>query len=60
MSRLTKSNNKYLFGVCAGVATWLNLDVSLVRLLFVFGTIFTGSIMFWIYLLLALILPNEE
>jgi len=60
MSNLTKSKNKSLFGVCGGIAKWLNLDVSVVRILFVIGAIFTGSIVFWLYLLLALILPNEE
>ncbi|NDG30446.1 PspC domain-containing protein [bacterium] len=60
MSNLTKSKNKSLFGVCGGIAEWLNLDVSVVRILFVIGAIFTGSIVFWLYLLLALILPNEE
>lgn len=60
MTKLTKSKDKSLFGVCAGISKWLNLDVSLVRLSFVVGAIFTGSIVFWIYLLLAIILPNEE
>lgn len=60
MSNLTKSKNKSLFGVCGGIGKWLNLDVSVVRILFVIGAIFTGSIVFWLYLLLALILPNEE
>lgn len=60
MAKLTKSKDKSLFGVCGGLAKWLNLDVSLVRILFVLGAIFTGSAIFWIYLLLALILPNEE
>jgi phage shock protein C len=60
MSKLYKSKNKTLFGVCGGIAKWLNLDVSLVRILFVLGTIFTGSLVFWIYILLALVLPNEE
>lgn len=60
MKSLTKSKNRTLFGVCGGIAEWLNLNVSLVRLLFVIGAIITGSIVFWIYILLALILPNPE
>jgi phage shock protein C len=60
MTQLVKSKNKSLFGVCGGIAKWLNLDVSLVRIGFILGAIFTGSIVFWLYLLLAFILPNEE
>lgn len=60
MSSLVKSKNKSLFGVCGGIAKWLNLDVSLVRIFFVLGAIFTGSLVFWAYILLALVLPNEE
>lgn len=60
MKYLTKSKNRTLFGVCGGIAEWLNLNVSIVRLLFVIGAIITGSMVFWIYLLLALVLPNPE
>lgn len=60
MNKLTKSKDRSLFGVCGGLAKWLNLDVSLVRILFVLGAIFTGSLVFWVYILLALVLPNEE
>ena len=59
-NKLTKCKNRSLFGVCCGIANFTGIDVSIVRLLFVLGTIFTGSVLFWIYMLLALILPNEE
>jgi phage shock protein PspC (stress-responsive transcriptional regulator) len=58
--KLTKSKNRSICGVCGGLSKYLNIDVSLIRTLFVLGAIFSGSIIFWIYLLLALILPNEE
>ncbi len=60
MSKLTKCNNRTLFGVCCGLGNFLGIDPTIVRILFVLGAIFTGSALFWIYLLLALILPNEE
>lgn len=60
MKRLTKNRyNKVLFGVCGGLADWLNTDAALVRIVFVLGTILTGSLLLWIYLLLAIILPPE-
>lgn len=61
MSNLHKCKyNHKLFGVCCGLAKSLNIDVTLVRLCFVLGTIFTGSVLLWIYLLLALVLSDES
>jgi phage shock protein C len=60
MNKLVKTKNRTLFGVCGGVAKFLGVDVSIIRILFVLGAIATGSILLWIYVLLALILPNEE
>jgi len=61
MSNLYKSNNnRVFFGVCGGLSRSLGLDPVLLRLVFVLGAIFTGSILFWIYLLLALVLPSQE
>lgn len=60
MSSLHKcKNNGKLFGVCSGLAESLSIDVTIIRLCFVLGTIFTGSILLWVYLLLALVLPDE-
>ena len=59
--KLTKSSNdKVLFGVCGGLGNYLGIDSVLVRLGFIFGAIFTGSLLFWIYLILGIILPNEK
>jgi phage shock protein PspC (stress-responsive transcriptional regulator) len=61
MKRLSKDkNNAMIFGVCAGLANYLGLDPSLVRLLTILGVIFSFSIIFWIYLLLAVVLPNDN
>jgi len=60
MTKLTKNRyNKMFFGVCSGLADWLNTDATLVRLIFVAGAFLTGSLLFWVYLLLAIILPPE-
>lgn len=61
MNKLHKSNkNRMLLGVCGGLANSLGIDPTIMRLLFVFGAIFSGSILFWIYLLLAVVLPTQE
>lgn len=60
MSKLYKSKDRILFGVCGGLAEYLNIDKTVLRLLFVLGAVFTGSILFWVYLALALIMPTNE
>lgn len=61
MKKLRKSiTNRNLFGVCAGLGEYLGIDITLIRILFVLGSIFSGSVVFWIYIILALVLPNEE
>lgn len=61
MSKLTKSlSDRNLFGVCGGLSKYTGIDVSLIRILFVVGAICTGSIVLWVYLILALVLPNEK
>jgi phage shock protein C len=61
MSGLHKSkNNRVLFGVCGGLANSMGIDAPVLRLGFVFGAIFSGSLLLWAYLLLALVLPSRD
>lgn len=61
MSQLHKSNkNRVLFGVCGGLGENIGVDPALLRIGFVLGSIFTGSILFWVYLVLALVLPTQD
>lgn len=60
MKKLLKnSKDKMIFGVCSGIADYIGLDVSIVRLFFVIGALVSGSILFWLYILLGIILPSE-
>lgn len=59
MSRLHKSEDKMIFGVCGGLAETLGIDPALVRIGFIVGAICTGSLLFWAYLLMAIILPKD-
>ena len=47
-------------GVCGGLGEYLDIDPTIIRLLFVFGTVFSVSGLFWAYLLMALIVPEEQ
>lgn len=54
------ANNKVLGGVCSGVANWINIDPSIVRVLFAiiaFGSFGTGLL---IYILLWIFLPSRN
>ncbi|HEY60259.1 MAG TPA: PspC domain-containing protein [Anaerolineae bacterium] len=45
-------------GVCAGLADYIGVDPTIVRLLFVLG-LFVGGATFWAYLIMMLIVPEK-
>ena len=49
-----------IFGVCAGIAEHLGINTALLRLCFVLAAIFSGSLFFWLYLLLGIFLPVQD
>lgn len=52
-------NGKMICGVCNGVAEYLRLDVSIVRVIWV-ALALCGSLGFWLYVACALILPWKD
>ena len=59
--RLRKSNNKMLAGVCAGLGEYLNLNPTLVRVIYAVLTLFTAGFPGLIlYLILCVIMPAPE
>jgi phage shock protein C len=57
--RLTKSSNKMLAGVCAGLAEYLGWDVTAMRVVYVLASIFlAGFPGVLLYIILALIMPE--
>ncbi len=56
--RLVKSVDKKLFGVCGGLGAYLDIDPTVVRILFLVAFLFLGS-GFFLYLILALVMPSE-
>ena len=52
------THNKVIGGVCAGLAEYFNIDVSIVRLIFVASLILKGGGLL-IYLVLLIILPKK-
>ena len=49
---------KKLAGVCGGLATYLNVDVSVIRLIWVLVTLFAGAGLL-AYIVCALVIPEE-
>jgi phage shock protein C len=59
MKKLYRSNTeKRLCGVCGGIAEYLELDPTIIRLLWVIF-LFCGTAGFWAYIIAALIMPKQ-
>lgn len=57
MKRLTKSNNRVLLGVCAGIAEYFDIDPNVVRLFWVLFCLLGGSGILG-YIIAAVIMPS--
>ena len=60
MKRLTLDQaNRKIAGVCAGVAKYLDIDVTVVRIAFVVAAIVGCSLGLWVYLIIWALAPVE-
>lgn len=60
MKKLYRSNtDRKLCGVCGGFAEYFDLDPTIIRLIFIFLTLFGGGGVL-IYLICALVIPNNS
>ena len=58
--RLERSrSNRVIAGVCAGMASYFNIDIALMRVLFVVAAM-CGSFGFWMYVILWIVVPEEN
>lgn len=58
--KLTKSTDKKLTGVCAGLAEYFGLDATLVRVLYVVLTVFSAGFPgIVLYIIMTLIMPEK-
>lgn len=59
--RLTRSSNRVIAGVCAGLAEWLGWDIALVRLLYLLISIFSAGFPGVLaYIILWIVMPEEN
>lgn len=56
--RRTIGSEKLIFGVCGGVAKFLGLDMTLVRILWAVAFFFAGAGLLF-YIIMAIIMPKE-
>ena len=58
--KLTLSNDKKIAGVCGGIAEYIEIDPTVVRLIYALLTVFTAFSGIIIYLILMLVLPKAS
>lgn len=58
--KLTRSRKERVIGgVCGGVSEYFGIDITLLRII-AFLLIFFGSLGFWVYIILWIIIPEEQ
>jgi phage shock protein PspC (stress-responsive transcriptional regulator) len=57
--KLKRSANKMIAGVCGGLAEYLGMDVTIVRVIYALLVLF-GGVGILLYLILALLMPKAE
>lgn len=50
--------DKRIAGICGGLGEYLNVDPTVMRIMFVAGFFLTGSLMFWAYLVMWIVIPE--
>ena len=60
--KLTKSKkNSMLFGICGGIAEWLDWDPTVVRIAYVLASIFSVAFPgILVYIMLIFVMPDPE
>ncbi|RXQ96132.1 PspC domain-containing protein [Ancylomarina salipaludis] len=57
--KLKRSSNKMIAGVCAGIAEYLGLDITIVRVVYVLLSIFSAGFPgLIVYLILMFVMPD--
>ena len=57
MKKLTRSSNRMIYGVCAGIGEYLGIDATVVRLLWVLFSMLGGAGLL-AYIIAAVIIPE--
>lgn len=58
--KLSRSNDRIIAGVCAGLAEYFGLDTTLVRVGYALLTVFTAFSGVIVYLILMIVMPERR
>ena len=59
--KLTKSTNKMIGGVCAGIAEYLGWDITVMRAIYAFLSVFSAGFPgLLLYIILCIVMPQPE
>ena len=58
--KLSRSNDRMIAGVCAGLAEYFGLDTTLVRVGYALLTVFTAFSGLIVYLILMIVMPERK
>jgi len=59
--KLRRSNNKMIAGICSGIAEYMGLDPTVVRVVYAALTIFSAGFPgLLLYIILAILMPDAE
>ena len=59
--KLQRSHNKMISGVCGGLAEWMNLDPTIVRIAYVLISIFSAAFPgILVYIILWIVMPPPD
>ncbi|WP_289074913.1 PspC domain-containing protein [uncultured Bacteroides sp.] len=58
--KLSRSNDRMIAGVCAGLAEYFGLDTTLVRVGYALLTVFTAFSGVIVYLILMIVMPERR
>jgi len=50
--------DRKIAGICGGLGEYVNIDPTVIRILFIAGFFLTGTLMFWIYLVMWIVIPD--
>lgn len=51
--------NRMIFGVCGGLGKYFNIDPTIIRIVAV-ASLLAGTLGFWIYIIMAIVVPVED
>lgn len=57
---LRDTNDKMLGGVCSGIANYLNIDKTIIRLAWAILAVCSFSALFWVYIICWIVIPADD